>query len=112
MIAWLLENGPAGAENFSPSLESITARSNCDCGCPSIEFSVPSDVPPVDYRGSMMADFTGVADGYSVGLMLVAGFGVLSELEVYIFGECNGIFGLPAIENLRPCPVSAQDPAE
>ena len=50
----------------------------------------------------MRAHFTGVTQGYEVGLMLIAGSGVLSELEVYTFAENEGPFGLPEIGSLKP----------
>jgi len=46
--------------------------------------------------------FTGTADGYDIGLMLVAGSGVPSELEVYTYGGNDGPFGLPQIDTLKP----------
>jgi hypothetical protein len=102
LLAWLLENGPTDARNYLPLLDVISARSSCDCGCPSIEFSVPLDAPFIEVPMGMRLDFTGTADGYEVGLMLVAGSGVLSELEVYTFGGNDGPFALPRLDTLKP----------
>jgi hypothetical protein len=46
--------------------------------------------------------FTGRTNGYDVGLMLIAGSGVLSELEAYTYGENEGPFGLPEVATLKP----------
>lgn len=104
LIVWLLEHSPTDARYFLPQLDVISARSSCDCGCPSIGFSVPVDAPYIETPVAMRADFTGIVDGLEVGLMLTAGGGVLSELEVYTFGGNDSPFGLPALETLKPWP--------
>jgi hypothetical protein len=50
----------------------------------------------------MRAHFLGRSGDDEVGLMLTAGSGVLSGLEVYTFGEVDHPFDLPAINTLRP----------
>ena len=102
LLVWLLEHGPINATNFLPQLGIIEARSSCSCGCPSIEFSVPVDSPFVDSPQGMRAHFLGRSGEDEVGLMLTAGSGVLSGLEVYTFGEVDHPFDLPAINTLRP----------
>jgi hypothetical protein len=102
VLVWLLEHCPTDARNFLRQLDLISARSSCDSGCPSIEFSVPVDATYIDAPMGMRADFKGTADGYELGLTLVAGSGVLSELEVYTFGGNDGPFGLPELETLKP----------
>lgn len=102
LLAWLLEHGPIHATNFLPQLAIIEARSSCSCGCPSIEFSVPVDSPFIDSPQAMRAHFVGRLGDDEVGLMLAAGNGVLSELEVSIFGEVDHPFDLPAIDTLQP----------
>jgi hypothetical protein len=89
------------ARNFLPQLDIIQARNNCTCGCPSIEFNVPVEAPYIETPQAMRACFTGRSDEYEVGLMLVAGFGVLSELEIYVFGENEGPFGLPEVGTIK-----------
>lgn len=101
LVVWLLEHGPSDARKFLPQLDDLSARNNCNCGCPSIEFSVPVESPYVDVPMGMEMHFTGRADGYDVGLMLIAGSGVLSELEVYTYGGNEGPFGLPEISTLK-----------
>jgi hypothetical protein len=49
----------------------------------------------------MRAYFLGRSGEDEVGLMLTAGFGVLSELAIYTFGEVDHPFDLPAIDTLR-----------
>ena len=102
MIVWLLEHGPSDARNFLPQLDVISVRNCCDCGCPSIEFDVPLEAPYIETPSEMRAYFTGATESHEVGLMLIAGGGVLSELEVYTFGESDGPFGLPDIGTLQP----------
>jgi hypothetical protein len=97
---WVLEHGPINATNFLPT-GTIEARSSCSCGCPSIEFSVPADTSFIDSPQGMRAHFLGRSGEDEVGLMLTAGSGVLSELEVYTFGEVDHPFDLPAIDTLR-----------
>ncbi len=63
---------------------------------------MPLDALYIDVPLGMRASFTGTADAYEVGLTLVAGSGVLSELEVYTFGGNDGPFGLPELETLKP----------
>jgi hypothetical protein len=104
LLAWLLEHGPSGAMKFLPQLDSALARSNCDCGCPSIGLSIPLDAPLVETPSGFRIHFSGVSNGYDVGLMLIAGSGVLSELEVYTFGENEGPFELPEIGTLKVSP--------
>ena len=102
LLVWLLEHGPTDATNFLPQLEIMEVRSSCRCGCPSIEFSVPVDSPSIAYPQGMRAYFLGRSGEDEVGLMLSAGSGVLSELEVYTFGEVDYPFDLPDIRTLRP----------
>ena len=102
LLVWLLEHGPINATNFLPQLGIIEARSSCSCGCPSIEFSVPVDSPFIDSPQGMRAYFLGRSGVDEVGLMLTAGNGVLSELEIYTFGEFDHPFDLPAVNTLRP----------
>ena len=101
LLVWLLEHGPMNAANFLPQLGIIEARSSCRCGCPSIEFSVPVDSPFIDSPQGIRAFFLGRSGEDEVGLMLTAGSGVLSELEVYTFAEVDHPFDLPAINTLR-----------
>ena len=104
LIVWLLEHNTPDARNFLPQLDVMSARSSCDCGCPSIEFSVPLEAPFIETPLGMRAFFSGLTEGREVGLMLIAGGGVLSELEVYTFGDSDGPFGLPDIATLKPAP--------
>jgi hypothetical protein len=99
LLVWLLEHGPIDATNFLPQLGIIEACSSCSC--PSIEFSVPADSSFIDSPQGMRAHFLGRSGEDEVGLMLTAGSGVLSELEVYTFGEVDHPFDLPAIDTLR-----------
>lgn len=102
LLVWLLEHGPIDAANFLPQLSITEARSSCRCGCPSIEFSVPMDSPFIASPQGMEAHFSGRSGDDEVGLLLTAGSGVLSELEVYTFGAVDHPFDLPAINTLRP----------
>jgi hypothetical protein len=45
--------------------------------------------------------FVGRSGMDEVGLILGAGFGVLSQLEIYTFGEIDYPFDLPDIDTLR-----------
>jgi len=101
VLIWLLEHGPVNATNFIPQLEVIEARSSCRCGCPSIEFSVPVDSPFIDPPQGMRINAVGQSGDDEVGLMLTAGSGVLSQLEVYTFGEVDHPFDLPPLATLR-----------
>jgi hypothetical protein len=102
LLVWLLEHGPLNATNLLPQLGIIEARGSCSCGCPSIEFRVPVDSPFIASPQGMRAYFLGRSGEDEVGLMLNAGSGVLSGLEVYTFGEVDHPFDLPAINTLRP----------
>jgi hypothetical protein len=102
ILEWLLKNGPENAKEFLPQLEFIQARRHCKCGCPSIEFSLPLEVPqagtpPISLRTNVL----GKSGIYDVGVMLVAGYGVLSELELYTFEDRVDPFDLPAIDGLK-----------
>jgi hypothetical protein len=101
LLVWLLEHGPINATNFLPQLEIMEARSSCRCGCPSIEFSVPLNAPFIDSPGAITACFLGRSGDDEVGLILTAGFGVLSGLEVYTMGAVDYPFDLPAMNTLR-----------
>ena len=81
LLTWLLEHGPPDAVNLLPLLNILQTRSSCTCGCPSIEFSVPVDAPYAERPLGMRVHYTGQVDEYEVGLMLLAGSGVLSDLE-------------------------------
>ena len=101
LLVWLLQHGPEGATKYLPQLDSALARKSCDCGCPSFEVSIPLGVPLVEIPAAFRIQFSGMSNEYDVGLMLIAGSGVLSELEVYTFGENQGPFGLPGIDTLQ-----------
>jgi len=98
----MLMNGPGNAQEFLPRLEFLRARRYCKCGCPSIESSLPVEVPqagtpPISLRTNVL----GKSGNYDVGVMLVAGYGLLSELELYTFEDRVDPFDLPAIESLK-----------
>ena len=102
ILVWLLTNGPDDAKEFLPQLEFLQARRYCKCGCPSIEFSLPLEVsqagtPPISLRTNVL----GKSGNYDVGVMLVAGYGVLSELELYTFEDRVEPFDLPTIDSLK-----------
>jgi len=100
LIVWLLEHGPSDAKNFLPQLDVMPARSSCDCGCPSIEFSVPLEAPYIETPLGTRACFTGVTKGYEAGLMLTAGSGALSELDYHSVNseKCQTIGDNPEID--------------
>lgn len=100
VIAWMLEHGPPEATNFIPQIPDITARSSCTCGCPSIEFNVPLESPYIELPLGFRICCSGVSEGHRVGMMLTAGNGVLSGLEVYTSGEIDHPFGLPDTASL------------
>ena len=102
LLTWLLEHNTPEAREFIPLLDRAEARTSCTCGCPSIEFNFPLDLPMVETPRGIIADFSGESDGMAIGLILFSGSGALSELEVFSFGECDHSFGLPSIETLRP----------
>jgi hypothetical protein len=101
LLVWLLDHGPPDATNFLPQLDVIEARSSCRCGCPSIEFRVPVDSPFIHSPQGMRVNALGQSGKDDVGVMLTAGSGVLSQLEVYTFGEVDHPFGLPSLDTLR-----------
>jgi hypothetical protein len=82
LLVWLIEHVPINATNFLPQLGIIEARSGCRCGCLSIEFSVPVDSPFIDSPQGIRAFFLERSAEDEVGLMLTAGSGVVSGLEV------------------------------
>ena len=102
MLVWLLEHGVPEAKNLLPLPDDVTARSSCECGCPSVEFNLPQESSPSKTPRSIVADFTGISGDLSVGVILFAQSGVLAELEVYAFDSTDHSFGLPPIETLRP----------
>jgi hypothetical protein len=59
------------------------------------------DSPFIDSPQGIRAFFLRRSGEDEVGLMLTAGSGVLSELEVYTFAEVDHPFDLPAINTLR-----------
>jgi hypothetical protein len=99
LLTWLIEHCPRYTKTLLAQLESVEARSSCSCGCPSIQFRLPSERPAVSSLQEILADFIGTSGQYTVGLILFARAGVLSELEVYSFDGNEGSFGLPAIES-------------
>jgi hypothetical protein len=101
VLLWLLEHGPEDATNFLPQLDLVEARSSCSCGCPSIEFSVPVDAPFIHSPQGMRLFAEGHTGTDEVGIMLTAGSGVLSDLEVYTYGGVDHAFGLPLLDTLR-----------
>lgn len=101
VLIWLLEHGPTDAINFIPQLDVIEARSSCSCGCPSIEFNVPIDSPYIESPQGMRFFAAGNTGTDEVGVMLTAGSGVLSNLEVYTWGGVDHSFDLPLLETLR-----------
>jgi hypothetical protein len=101
-ITWLLEHSSSGAEKYLPQLASAQVRSSCTCGCPSIAFSAPQNGSVATAPPEIIADFTGAEDGLSVGLILFAREGVLSELEAYPYEDAKRPFRFPPLESLAP----------
>ncbi len=101
VLVWLLNHGTEEATNFLPLLDLLEARSSCTCGCPSLEFSVPVDAPFISSPQGMRLFAEGHTGTDEVGVMLTAGSGVLSDLEVYTYGGVDHAFGLPLLHTLR-----------
>jgi hypothetical protein len=101
-LTWLLKHSQPEATDFLPQLEVLKARSSCDCGCPSIEFTVPIEAPYIEPARQVEIKFSGMSGEVSVGLFLLTGGGVLSELEVFSFGGVDHPFGLPDVNKLQP----------
>lgn len=100
LLTWLLEHGTEETKTFIPQLEILEARSSCICGCPSIKFNVPLDAPYISKPQAMRLHFSGESGDHQVGLILTAGNGVLSELEVFAYDYHEHPFCLPAISSL------------
>ncbi|SNS76109.1 hypothetical protein SAMN05421770_102217 [Granulicella rosea] len=101
LVTWLLEHNVPEAKAFIPLLSKVTVKSSCKCGCPSMSFNFPVDSPMVEIPADFKRDFIGSVDGMDVGLILFAGQGVLSELEIYSLAGHEQPFGLPSLASLK-----------
>ena len=100
---WLIEHGTPEAREFAPQIERARVVGRCRCGCPTIDLGIDGAKTRTVGASQILSDFRGwTPEGYSVGVILHAREGKLSELEVFLVADLKGEFSLPSIESLTP----------
>ncbi|MEO8138092.1 MAG: hypothetical protein ABI742_00520 [Gemmatimonadota bacterium] len=100
LVRWLLARAGqrAGADALATQVAGLLVASQCDCGCPSVDFLVEG----LSATASIVAEAEGRApDGTLVGVILWARADRLSGLEVYALGD-SVTGSLPRPEDLHP----------
>jgi len=102
LLEWLLNNGTSEAKPYISQILSINVVGRCTCGCPSIDLALGDHKQRKTGASTILADFVGKSpEGGEVGVIVHARGGEISELEVYVIDDWNGLFGLPSIESLK-----------
>ncbi|QDV34272.1 hypothetical protein [Tautonia plasticadhaerens] len=103
LVRWLLEHGNPDAAGFLPQLAEARVVSRCPCGCPSVDFSIGQELPPVGAGMQVLADYQWQAAGGPLfGVFVFARGGLLAGLEVWSVDGQDTAWSLPKIEQLRP----------
>ena len=107
LLEWLLHHGEPEAVAYLPQLSQASVVARCDCGCPSVDLAIGDRAAPSSAPSDLLADVVGVSpEGFTVGVILHARDGLLSELEVYPIGDPPRAYALPAISTLKSLPLA------
>jgi hypothetical protein len=102
LLEWLLAHGNEGAQDYVSQLDQLSVVAHCGCGCPTINLGFGGAKKRTMGPSHILADFVGIApENVTVGIILHAREGKLSELEIYSIDETEEPFHLPAIETLK-----------
>jgi hypothetical protein len=85
IIGFLLPPQLPDAEELRSQLDQAMVVGKCDCGCPTIDISIPTTATPsIAYVGRAPLPYEGVVNDYpGAGIILFAEGGYLSSLEYY-----------------------------
>ena len=105
LIEWLLaspssEMTDSEVSKYKSQVPKLRVVAKCSCGCPTVDFALGSD------RKSGASDIVAEAggkspEGVSVGVILHARGGELSELEIYSTQGLDTPFKLPVSDSLE-----------
>jgi hypothetical protein len=102
VLALLLSVEFPGVDALRVQAGSAAVSGGCDCGCPSIAFTVPDDAPLASGLSSLLAPTEGVVspqgDGIAGEIILFVDHGRLSYLE-YVYYDAPPTMW-PAIERI------------
>jgi hypothetical protein len=100
LVEWLLAHGGPGAAKYKTQVTNLNVVSMCGCGCPTIDFALQSGRKVG--ASEIVSEAGGTTpEGVSVGIILHAREGELSELEVYSTSGLDVSFSLPHPELLE-----------
>lgn len=100
LVRFLLEHGTKDAAAYAQQLPDVMVVSRCGCGCPTINLAVGGRAAAPSSPSTTLADAQGRSpEGDSCGIILHERDGLISELEIYSFGDA-GQFSLPRIEDI------------
>ena len=100
LLEWLLGQGGPDASKYAAQIENLHVLSRCGCGCPTVDFALHSGRKVG--ASHIVAEAGGKSpEGISVGVILHAREGELSELEVYSNQGLDLPFALPRPESLE-----------
>lgn len=101
-LTYVLSHGNESARSFLGQLPYSTVVSHCDCGCPTISLEIDRCAAPGVATSRIIVDLLGLTpDQKSVGILVFADNGYLSELEIYDLDELSRPYPLPTIESLH-----------
>ena len=105
LLEWLLAHGGPDASKYKSQIDSLRVVSRCGCGCPTVDFALHSGHKMG--ASEVVAEAGGQSpEGVSVGVILHARDGELSELEIYSTQGEDVAFHLPLPESLEPYEVN------
>ena len=100
LLTYLLNLSPT-TQAFTAQLPFTTVTHRCKCGCPTVSLSVSAEGPATQASQRVIVDVKAAVRDKSVGILVFADEGKLSELEVYdLSGEIEAPFPLPSIESI------------
>jgi hypothetical protein len=100
LVEWLLAHGGPGAAKYKSQVIHLHVVSMCGCGCPTVDFALQSGRKVG--ASEIVSEAGGTTpEGVSVGIILHAREGELSELEVYSTSGLDVSFTLPRSEVLE-----------
>jgi hypothetical protein len=106
LLEWLLARSSSDVENsdvskYRSQIDSLHVVAKCGCGCPTVDFALQSGQK--HGASDIVAEAGGKSpEGVTVGVILHAREGELSELEVYSTLGLDTSFSLPVPDSLEP----------
>jgi hypothetical protein len=103
LVLWLIEHSfTQDASRLLPQVDRLSVISKCNCGCPTIDFTLDGQPAPVTRKGeAFISDWLAEVNGMPAYIQLWVLNDQISSLEVGSLPGTDQPFGLPSIESVH-----------